>query len=67
MGDGFSWESNRGCKKKKNNNNIIRLVPTRIESHREGRILSSGEQLQKKGFLMPERVREVGDPFEFYI
>ena len=32
MGDGFSWESNRGCKK--NNNNMIRLVPARIESSR---------------------------------
>ena len=32
MGDGFSWESNGGCKKK--NNNMIRLVPTRIESGR---------------------------------
>ena len=30
MGDGFSWESNRGCKKIKNNN-LIRLVPARIE------------------------------------
>ena len=48
MGDGFSWESNGGCKKKKSNNNIIRLVPTRIESRREERILSFGEQLQKR-------------------
>ena len=32
MGDGFSWESNGGCKK--NNNNMIRLVPARIESGR---------------------------------
>ena len=30
MGDGFSWESNGGCKKIKNNN-LIRLVPARIE------------------------------------
>ena len=29
-GDGFSWESNGGCKKN-NNNNMIRLVPARIE------------------------------------
>ena len=34
--------------KNKNYNNMIRLVPTRIESRREGRILSSGEQLQKR-------------------
>ena len=34
MGDGFSWESNGGCKKKNNNNNMIRLVPARIESGR---------------------------------
>ena len=34
MGDGFSWESNGGCKKKNNNNNMIRLVPVRIESGR---------------------------------
>ena len=32
MGDGFSWESNGGCKN--NNNNMIRLVPARIESGR---------------------------------
>ena len=32
MGDGFSWESNGGCKKNNNNNNMIRLVPVRIES-----------------------------------
>ena len=32
MGDGFSWESNGGCKKI--NNNMIRLVPARIESGR---------------------------------
>ena len=32
--DGFSWESNWGCKKNNNNNNIIRLVPARIESGR---------------------------------
>ena len=32
MGDGFSWESNGGCKKK--NNNLIRLVPARIENGR---------------------------------
>ena len=32
MGVGFSWESNGGCKK--NNNNMIRLVPARIESGR---------------------------------
>ena len=32
MGDGFSWESNGSCKK--NNNNMIRLVPARIESGR---------------------------------
>ena len=31
MGDGFSWESNGGWKKK---NNMIRLVPARIESGR---------------------------------
>ena len=31
MGDGFSWESNEGLKKI---NNVIRLVPTRIESCR---------------------------------
>ena len=48
MGDGFSWESNGGCKKEKNNNNMIRLVPARIESRREGQILSFGEQLQKR-------------------
>ena len=30
IGDGFSWESNGGCKKIKNNN-LIRLVPVRIE------------------------------------
>ena len=30
MGDGFSWESNGGCKKKK----MIRLEPARIESGR---------------------------------
>ena len=30
IGDGFSWESNEGCKKIKNNN-LIRLVPARIE------------------------------------
>ena len=35
MGDGFSWESNGGCKK--NNNNMIRLVPARIESGRGNR------------------------------
>ena len=38
MGDGFSWESNQGCKNNNNNNNnnnMIRLVPTRIESRRE--------------------------------
>ena len=29
MGDGFSWESNGVAKK--NNNNMIRLVPARIE------------------------------------
>ena len=34
MGDGFSWESNGGCKKNNNNNNMIRLVPVRIESGR---------------------------------
>ena len=34
MGDGFSWESNGGLQKKKNNNNMIRLVPKRIESGR---------------------------------
>ena len=33
MGDGFSWESNERCKKKINNN-MIRLVPARIESGR---------------------------------
>ena len=33
MGDGFSWESNGGCKKIKNNN-MIRLVPARIERGR---------------------------------
>ena len=33
MGDGFSWESNGGCKKN-NNYNMIRLVPARIESGR---------------------------------
>ena len=33
------------AKKKKNNNNMTRLVPTRIESRREWRILSSREQL----------------------
>ena len=32
MGDGFSMESNGGCKK--NNNNMIRLVPARIVSGR---------------------------------
>ena len=32
MGDGFSWESYRGCKEK--NKNMIRLVTTRIESGR---------------------------------
>ena len=32
MGDGFSWESNEGCKKK--NINVMRLVPARIESGR---------------------------------
>ena len=31
MGDGFSWESNGGCKK---NKNMIRLVPARIERGR---------------------------------
>ena len=31
MGDGFSWESNGGCKIK---NNMIRLVPARMESGR---------------------------------
>ena len=41
MDDGFSWESNGGCKNlgikrglqknNNNNNNLIRLVPTRIE------------------------------------
>ena len=30
MGHGFSWESNGGCKKIKNNN-LIRLVPAIIE------------------------------------
>ena len=34
MGDGFSWESNGGCKNNNNNNNMIRLVPARIESGR---------------------------------
>ena len=33
MGNGFSWESN-GVAKKNNNNNMIRLVPARIESGR---------------------------------
>ena len=33
MGDGFSWESN-GVAKKIKNNNMIRLVPARIESGR---------------------------------
>ena len=33
MGDGFSCESNRGCKEKKNKN-MIRLVTARIESGR---------------------------------
>ena len=32
MGDRFSWESNGVCKK--NNINVIRLVPVRIESGR---------------------------------
>ena len=32
MGHGFYWESKGGCKK--NNNNMIRLVPARIESGR---------------------------------
>ena len=32
MGDGFSWESNGGCKK--NNNNMTRIVPARIEGGR---------------------------------
>ena len=32
MGDGFSWESNGGFKKKINK--MIRLVPARIESGR---------------------------------
>ena len=40
MGDGFSWESNGGCKHNhnnnnhNNNNNMLRLVPARIESGR---------------------------------
>ena len=33
-----------------NNNNMIRLVLARIESRREGQILSFGEQLQKRPF-----------------
>ena len=50
MGDGFSWESNGGCKK---NKNMIRLVPARIENGRGKNraflgILSSGGQLQKR-------------------
>ena len=54
MGDGFSWESNGGCKNNNNNNNnMIRLVPARIESGRgkEGLFrdsLVSGGQLHER-------------------
>ena len=59
MGDGFSWESNGGCKI----NNMIRLVPAGIESGR-GKYGLFRDSLvwratSEKGFFMP-RVRERG-------
>ena len=48
MGDGFSWESNRGFKKKINK--VIRLVPTRIES---------GRATSEKGSFMAEQEKWV--------
>ena len=56
MGDGFSWESNGGCKN--NNNNMIRLVPARIESGRgkQGfcRDSVAWRTTSEKAFLMRE-------------
>ena len=34
MGDGFSWNQTEVAKKENSRNNMIRLVPTRIESGR---------------------------------
>ena len=63
MGDGFSW--NQTGVAKKNNNNMTRLVPARIEGGRgkQGPFRDSvvWRATSEKGFFMPmARVREEG-------